>query len=40
MSKRFFEDAQHAARYAATRPRYPSELMTKIIDFLRSKVVR
>ncbi|UJR08256.1 hypothetical protein I4U23_012529 [Adineta vaga] len=37
MSKRFFEGAQHAARYAATRPSYPPVLMKKIIDFLSKK---
>ncbi|CAF1381120.1 unnamed protein product, partial [Adineta steineri] len=37
MSKRFFEGAQHAARYAVTRPTYPPELMTKIINFLSMK---
>jgi hypothetical protein len=39
MSKRFFEGAQHAARYALTRPTYPPELMKKIIDFLAIKVL-
>ena len=38
MSKRFFEGAQHAARYALTRPTYPPELMKKIIDFLAMRV--
>ncbi|CAF1009666.1 unnamed protein product [Adineta ricciae] len=37
MSKRFFEGAQHAARYAATRPSYPPVFMKKIIDFLSIK---
>ncbi|CAF0991487.1 unnamed protein product [Adineta ricciae] len=37
MSKRFFEGAQHAARYAATRPSYPPVLMKKIVDFLSIK---
>ncbi|CAF3703388.1 unnamed protein product [Rotaria sp. Silwood1] len=37
MSKRFFEGAQHAARYAITRPTYPPELMEKIINFLAMK---
>jgi hypothetical protein len=39
MSKRFFEGAQHAARYALTRPSYPPELMQKIITFLSMKVL-
>ena len=39
MSKRFFEGAQHAARYALTRPSYPPELMQKIIGFLGIKVL-
>jgi hypothetical protein len=39
MSKRFFEGAQHAARYALTRPTYPPALMQKIIDFLATKVL-
>jgi hypothetical protein len=38
MSKRFFEGAQHATRYALTRPTYPPELMQKIIAFLGIKV--
>ena len=38
MSKRFFEGAQHAVRYAATRPSYPPELMQRIIGFLALKV--
>lgn len=38
MSKRFFEGAEHAARYALTRPSYPPELMQKIINFLAMKV--
>ncbi|CAM4794771.1 unnamed protein product [Rotaria magnacalcarata] len=37
MSKRFFEGAQHAARYALNRPTYPSELRKKIMDFLGTK---
>lgn len=40
MSKRFFEGAQHAARYALTRPTYPKELIEKIIEFLGKKVFR
>ena len=39
MSKRFFEGAQHATRYALTRPTYPPELMQKIIGFLGAKVL-
>lgn len=39
MSKRFFEGAQHAARYALTRPSYPPELMQNIIGFLSMKVL-
>jgi hypothetical protein len=38
MSKRFFEEAQHVARYAMTRPSYPPELMQNIIKFLSMKV--
>ncbi len=38
MSKRFFEEAQHVARYAITRPTYPPELMQNIIKFLSMKV--
>lgn len=38
MSKRFFEGAQQAARYALTRPTYPKELMEKIINFLTLRV--
>jgi len=38
MSKRFFEEAQHVARYAMTRPTYPPELMQNIIKFLSMKV--
>jgi hypothetical protein len=39
MAKRFFEGAQHATRYALTRPTYPPELMKKIIGFLGMKVL-
>jgi predicted TPR repeat methyltransferase len=37
MAKRYFEGAQHATRYALTRPTYPPELMKKIIGFLGMK---
>lgn len=37
MSKRFFEGAQHAARYALTRPTYPPELIKRIISYLDIK---
>ncbi|CAF1236547.1 unnamed protein product [Rotaria sordida] len=37
MSKRFFEGAQHAARYALTRPTYPPAVMEQIISFLAMK---
>lgn len=39
MAKRFFEGAQHAARYALNRPTYPPQIMEKIINFLGEKVL-
>ena len=39
MSKRYFEGTEHAALYAQFRPRSPQQVVDRIINYLKEKVI-